>query len=63
MSHRCPGPECERVVPDSMLACAPHWYRVSTETRALVWKEFRADPLSDEHLAAIATAVEEMNRE
>lgn len=28
MSHTCPAPECGASVPDSMLACAPDWFRL-----------------------------------
>ena len=62
MSHRCPGPDCTRTVPDEMLACAPHWYRVTSVTRARVWVTYRSDPGGEAHRAAVAQAIEEMNR-
>jgi hypothetical protein len=37
LTHKCPAPKCPVQVPNSMLACRPHWYGLSRELRNDVW--------------------------
>lgn len=62
IGHVCPGPLCTKPVPYDMLACAGHWYQVSKQTRALVWRTWRNGngAGSDAHSRAITQAISEM---
>ena len=68
MSHLCPGPGCELVVPTDMLACRRHWFQVSKPVRDEVWRAWRGlqgerdDPIAaeEEHDAACQRAIAEM---
>lgn len=59
MSHVCPADGCDRTVPDDMLACRTHWFRVSARTRAWVWRAYRDG--TPDHWSALTTAIAEMN--
>jgi len=36
-THTCPAPKCRVTVPNSMLACRPHWYGLPRNLRDAVW--------------------------
>jgi hypothetical protein len=60
--HQCPGPNCNRRVPQHMLACRTHWFSVPAPLRAKVWSAaYRAGPGSEEHTAACVAAIEAMH--
>lgn len=62
MSHVCPKTGCARKVPDDKLACPPHWFSLSLDTRNQVWTAYLAHGVgSDEHTEAVTKAVAEMN--
>lgn len=56
--HECPYPGCHRQVNANMLACRNHWFTVSKPTRDRVWDAWVQR--SNDHLAAITQAIEEM---
>lgn len=58
--HRCPGPECEREVNVTMLACHGHWYQVPASIRNAVWREYKKAPGSPAHRHAMDLAVKAM---
>jgi len=60
MTHKCPGPDCEKEIPRVQLACPRHWYQVPKPLRDEVWREYRAAPLSQKHRAALDAAIKEM---
>lgn len=41
MSHTCHAHGCNVVVPAKMFACKRHWYALSEEMRAAIWREYR----------------------
>ena len=62
--HKCPGPglvHASLLVADDMLACSRHWYQVPADIRARVWREYRREPGSKAHMAAIIDAVNAMS--
>lgn len=65
MTHECPANGCSLQLPRSVLACKPHWFKVSPATRAHVnrmWRAYQRDP--DEfssYVSARQDAVDEMN--
>jgi len=61
-THECPGNRCTKRVPEDMLACKTHWFKVTAPTRAQVWHWYFADRHGPEHLAAIRQAIREMNQ-
>lgn len=61
-THPCPGPWCQRQVPEAQVSCRQHWFTVSKETRARVWAAYQGHRGSAEHLEAIAQAITEMNQ-
>lgn len=60
-THKCPKDGCEIRLPRHLLACSPHWYQVSKETRRRVNFTWRSGD-TGAYLAARVDAVEEMNR-
>ena len=58
--HKCPKNGCERRLPRHILACRPHWYAVSAETRRRVNATWRSGDIGA-YMAAREDAVEEMN--
>jgi hypothetical protein len=58
--HECPGPECEREVDITMLACPGHWYQVPKAVRNAVWREYKKAPGSPAHRHAMDLAVKAM---
>lgn len=56
MSHRCPAPKCPEQVPSSMFACRRHWNMLPQGMRAEIFRAYRAEPLSQEHLEAMEAA-------
>lgn len=52
----CPIGECGGTRSDSEVMCRTHWGLVSKETRDRVWRAYKADPYSTEHLDAIRDA-------
>lgn len=61
-SHRCPADGCEVYVPDSVLACKTHWFRLPRDIRSRVnrWYELgqTAVTMSDNYRAALTDAVD-----
>ena len=56
----CPIEGCTRRHKRTLLMCAPHWWKVSKETRTEVWDSYKEDGvLSDRYRAARADAIEE----
>ena len=53
MAHRCYIDGCTRNVPDTILLCKPHWYRVPAPLRAQVWKTWKALTAADGGLWAV----------
>ena len=39
--HTCHIPYCQVEVPPKMLMCRTHWYKVSKQTRNLVWEHYQ----------------------
>ena len=62
MTHRCPGPDCDKQVPPDMLACPRHWYQVPRPLRSAVYRAWDdgAGAGSPEHTAAIGAAIGKM---
>jgi hypothetical protein len=62
--HECPRDGCTRQVPEHMLMCRNDWYQVPRPLRDAVWAAWRngAGAGSPEHRAAIAAAIEAVNR-
>lgn len=62
MSHTCPGPDCTKQVPDAMLMCSGHWYRVPRELRNAVWAAWSegAGKGSEAHARACREAIESL---
>lgn len=54
MAHKCPVEGCVRNVPDTLLMCKPHWFRVPAPMRMEVWKTWSA--LNAEHIDMSAAA-------
>lgn len=59
--HSCPVPDCERNVGDPYLMCRTDWWRVSADTRELVYDAFNggAGLLSEDYRKAREQAVAE----
>lgn len=53
----CPIPKCVNRKTSDQVLCNQHWLRVPPETRRLVWREFRKERGSVDHMAAIADAI------
>lgn len=65
MPHKCPGPGCPVQVPDHMLMCRPHWFKVPLPLRSDVWATWnngrgagRAD-----HGAAMQAAIRSLRKD
>lgn len=63
MPHKCPVDHCQRLVPDHMLMCGPHWCRVPYPLRKDVWREWQDGEGygSEDHAAACKAAVDHVN--
>lgn len=57
-THECPAPGCTRRVPSIMYACRQHWFALPKSIRDEIWRAYRREPLSDEHVAAMQAAAE-----
>lgn len=55
-THTCPAPGCSAQVPQSQLACRPHWYSLPAEVRSRVWSGYRSND-TDRHNQAMADAI------
>lgn len=61
--HLCHASGCQRVVPERLLMCGPHWRMVPRVLQARVWDAYRPgqertkDP-SPEYLEAAQAAIE-----
>lgn len=40
--HKCPAPDCERMVPQSQFACGEHWRSIPAEIRSRIWSGYRS---------------------
>lgn len=60
-THKCPKRGCDLQVRQDQLACTRHWYSVPKALRDEVNRAYRRGT-PDEHRAAMAAAVESMNR-
>ena len=69
MSHICPAPHCSEDVPDHMLMCKPHWFKVPVQIRSRVWRAWKKlqsalpadrEQASSEHGQAIHAAIESL---
>jgi hypothetical protein len=62
MKHRCPGPECEAMVPSDMLACSRHWYQVPRQLRTAVYRawDYGVGAGTPAHIAAMDAAISRM---
>lgn len=56
--HKCPKPGCTTQVGYDYLMCAVHWRRVPKPLKDEVWRTFKAERLSPEHVQAMRQAVE-----
>lgn len=55
-THTCPAPGCNVQVPQSQLACRPHWYSIPPEIRSRVWSGYRSNDTT-RHNQAMADAI------
>lgn len=60
--HRCPGPDCGRIVAWYAVACRRHWYQVPKPLRDRVWAAWGdgEGANTDEHIDAVQAAVATM---
>jgi len=69
VQHTCHARRCNRVVPEKMLMCKPHWFMVPRELRDRVWATYRAgqeidkSPSEEWHQAAGAAIAAVASRE
>lgn len=61
-THQCPARGCTRLVPRSKLMCWDHWTLVPAHVKAGVWDTWLAEAGSDAHQAAMAAAIEAVNK-
>lgn len=55
-THTCPAPGCTVQVPQSQLACRPHWYSIPSEIRSRLWAGYRSKD-TVRHGQALADAI------
>lgn len=41
MSHRCPGPACPEIIPNSLLMCRHHWGLVPKHLQLAVYRAYK----------------------
>lgn len=60
--HLCPGPGCEKMISDDLLACQRHWFQVPKDIRDAVYAawDHRRGLGSDEHALAVHEALKHM---
>lgn len=39
--HGCHWPGCEKQVPPSMWGCPPHWFKLPSYLRRMIWQHYR----------------------
>lgn len=55
MSHRCPRPGCDALVPDYRYACRGDWFALPKDIRDRIWIGYRGgDPVA--HASAMSEA-------
>lgn len=59
--HKCPVTGCEVQVPFTKLLCPRHWYMLHIDQQREIWREYRKNPQSKEHLLTCQRAVIELN--
>lgn len=47
MTHRCAAYRCNMQVPDNMLMCRPHWFKVPKALRDGIWETYRRGPTAE----------------
>jgi hypothetical protein len=57
VSRTCAVPGCREPRKGDQVMCAPHWYRVPRPVRLRLWEEYRKEPGSSAHRAAIHDAI------
>jgi hypothetical protein len=55
-THRCPGPGCSVVVPNSKFACYIHWFSLKPATRTLIYRTAALPSLHPERRVAFEAA-------
>lgn len=40
--HKCLWHDCLELIPNEKLFCRHHWYKLTDEMRAKIWKEYKA---------------------
>lgn len=55
--HRCAVPGCAAQIAIKLAMCKAHWYLLPAALQRRIWSEFRRQPMSEAHLAAIGEGV------
>lgn len=53
---RCPAKHCSVVIGEDMAFCRSHWFMLPAELRSKIWRLFRAERGSMNHLQALSDA-------
>jgi hypothetical protein len=59
--HTCPVEGCLVQLPQHILMCRPHWYKVGKQLRSAVIETWKCGPHA-EYLKARQAAIDEVNR-
>jgi hypothetical protein len=60
---KCPIPGCKAKRHPMHVMCRDHWHMVPRSKQGAVWRTYRKDAGSTEHLAAIAQAIAAVTKE
>jgi hypothetical protein len=55
-THTCPATPCPKIVPNNLLACPTHWFKLTADTRQGITRTAGLNLLHPDRRAALAAA-------